>query len=213
MALGVGILIGFVLLRQMIALLENRRLTVSMDEYQLQAKKLRIANEELGIEIVQRKKVEQKLSYDALHDSLTGLANRNLFLESLSQAIEYRKRSPEDLFVILFIDLDDFKVVNDSLGHVIGDYLLISIANRLKGLLRAGDTVARFGGDEFEILLDTGHGQDSIATIAERLQKALQPPFLLRARTAYHSQYWDHSESVPVRDTGRGDPRCRYRYV
>ncbi len=182
LAVGVGIIVGLVLVRQMIALSENRRLNVrlvSMDKYQLQAAELRNANQELSIEIAQRKKVEQKLSYDALHDALTGLANRNLFLDRLGQAIESRKRNSKRSFAILFIDLDGFKVVNDSLGHLVGDYLLIEISRKLKELLRSSDTIARFGGDEFEILLDITDGESRILAIAERIQAAIQSPFLL----------------------------------
>lgn len=177
---GVGIIIGLVLTRQIITLAENKRMNfrlISMDKYQLQAKELEEANADLSSEIARRRQAERKLSYDALHDAMTGLANRTLFLDRLGQAIEYARRHDGRSFAILFVDLDEFKVVNDSLGHLVGDQLLISISKRLMEVLRSSDTVARFGGDEFEILLDTPDDNIPILTVVDKIQKAIQTPF------------------------------------
>lgn len=180
LSLAVGIIIGFVLVRQIITLRENKIMNerlISMDKYQLQAKELEEANTELSSEIARRRQAEKKLSYDALHDAMTGLANRTLFLDRLGQAIEYARRHDGRSFAILFIDLDEFKVVNDSLGHLVGDQLLISISKRLMEVMRSSDTVARFGGDEFEILLDTPDKNIPIITVVDKIQKAIQTPF------------------------------------
>ncbi|MBD2091767.1 EAL domain-containing protein [Microcoleus sp. FACHB-1515] len=128
-------------------------------------------------DITTRKHTEAQLLHDALHDVLTGLPNRTLLLDRLRHAIQIAKRNSDYLFAVLFLDLDRFKVINDSLGHMIGDQLLIAIAHRLSICLRPGDTVARLGGDEFVVLLeDVPHVQD-VTTIAERIQQALSQPF------------------------------------
>ena len=103
-------------------------------------------NKELQQEIRARKKAEEQLVIDALHDSLTGLPNRTLLMERIDFAIQHSKRNPNYLFALLFIDLDRFKTINDSLGHLVGDKLLIEIAKILPEGLRANDTVARLGG-------------------------------------------------------------------
>ncbi|MBD2075152.1 PAS domain S-box protein, partial [Phormidium sp. FACHB-592] len=105
-------------------------------------------------DITSRKRTEKQLLHDALHDALTDLANRALFMDRLERAIERGKRHEQYLFAVLFLDLDRFKRVNDSLGHVIGNQLLIAIARRLQLCVRLEDTVARLGGDEFVILLE-----------------------------------------------------------
>ncbi|MFH1282955.1 MAG: diguanylate cyclase, partial [bacterium] len=105
-------------------------------------------------DITQKKNDEEQLRYDTLHDKLTGLPNRNLVNDRLSNLIERSKRYKNTLFAVLFIDLDRFKHVNDSLGHIVGDQLLLTITRQLKSCLRTGDTLARFGGDEFIILLE-----------------------------------------------------------
>ena len=113
-------------------------------------------------DITQRKAAEDRLQHDAFHDSLTGLPNRALLLDRLGQAIARTKRRPDSRFGVLFLDIDGFKLVNDSLGHQIGDQLLIAISRRLESCVREGDTVARVGGDEF-IILDRRrrcHGAD-----------------------------------------------------
>jgi diguanylate cyclase (GGDEF)-like protein len=167
---GVGLIIGLVLLRQIITIEENRQI-----------------NRKLHIEIGERKRVEAQLAHDAVHDALTGLPNRVLFLDRLHQAIALAKRRAEHRFSLLFLDLDHFKVVNDSLGHAIGDQLLIGIAQRLRLSLRTGDTVARLGGDEFVILLeDTATGSDAITT-AERILTTLQQPFNLHGHQLFAS--------------------------
>jgi diguanylate cyclase (GGDEF)-like protein len=122
---------------------------------------------------------EERLRHSALHDALTGLPNRSLLLERLDQAIQRGRRSPEQQCALLFLDLDRFKTINDSLGHQVGDQLLIGIARRLQGIVRSGDTVARLGGDEFVILLEGLAGDAPATAFAERIQEALHEPFTL----------------------------------
>ena len=138
----------------------------------------------LGIatDITARKLAEEKLLHDAFHDSLTGLPNRALFMDHLELAVNQRKRRKDDLLAVLFIDLDRFKVVNDSLGHAAGDELLVAVARRLKSCLRDGDTVARLGGDEFTILLNGVKDYGDAQRVAERLQEVLTHPFELAGR-------------------------------
>ncbi|MEG4864780.1 MULTISPECIES: sensor domain-containing protein [unclassified Microcoleus] len=138
-------------------------------------------------DITLRKIAEEKLVHDALHDTLTGLPNRALFMDRLRHAIELSKRRPEVLFAVLFIDLDRFKVVNDSLGHLVGDRLLIAIAQRLETCLRVGDTVARLGGDEFAILLENINNTEDAIQIAERVQAELAEPFYLNEYQVFSS--------------------------
>ncbi|MEG4814104.1 EAL domain-containing protein [Microcoleus sp. K5-D4] len=138
-------------------------------------------------DITLRKIAEDKLVHDALHDMLTGLPNRALFMDRLGHAIDLSKRRPEILFAVLFIDLDRFKVVNDSLGHLVGDRLLIAIAQRLGICLRGGDTVARLGGDEFAILLENIKSTEDAILIAERVQAELAEPFYLNEYQVFTS--------------------------
>ena len=120
----------------------------------------------------------EQLQHDAFHDALTGLPNRALFKDRLGQAIERFNRRLEGGFAVLFLDFDRFKVINDSLGHAVGDALLIALGERLKGCVRPADTVARLGGDEFTILLEDVSVEGAIQT-AERIQTVLKRPFLL----------------------------------
>ena len=189
LSLAVGGIIGLVLLRQIVTLVENDKLNIelqqTMEQLQGQTSELEQANQELQNEIVERKAVEQKLTYDSLHDAMTGLPNRVLFLDRLGQAIEYCKRRTEDTFAVLFVDIDQFKVINDSLGHLIGDQLLISTGKRMTESLRSSDTVARLGGDEFAILLDITGEKNSVAKITEKLQESLKLPFNLDGHELY----------------------------
>ncbi len=127
----------------------------------------------------ERQRAEEQLRHDALHDTLTGLPNRTLFMDRLGHALARMKRRPDYLYAVLFLDLDRFKVVNDSLGHLMGDELLISISRRLQACLRAGDTVARLGGDEFAVLLDDLTDSEQVLEVSERIQQALAQPVML----------------------------------
>ena len=128
-------------------------------------------------DITQRKQAEEQLVYDAFHDPLTGLPNRALFADRLERAIERAKRHTEYVFAVLFLDLDRFKVINDSLGHNIGDDLLVGISRRLKVLLRSSDTAARLGGDEFVILAEDLRDAEDALVIANRVLEELKLPF------------------------------------
>lgn len=136
-------------------------------------------------DITERKRAEEQLLHDALHDGLTGLSNRALFLDRLGQAIEWSKRQPGHQFAVLFLDLDRFKVVNDSLGHVVGDQLLVAIARRLQPCLRAGDTFARLGGDEFTILMEDIKDISDATRLAEQIHHELESPFDLNGQEVF----------------------------
>jgi diguanylate cyclase (GGDEF)-like protein/PAS domain S-box-containing protein len=128
-------------------------------------------------DVTERKMAEQRLLHDALHDGLTGLANRALFMDRLGHAVERARRHRDYAFAVFFLDLDRFKLVNDSLGHLAGDRLLVEVGRRLKSCMRAGDTVARLGGDEFTILLDDTKDSGDALRMAERAQARLSLPF------------------------------------
>ena len=136
-------------------------------------------------DITERKVAEERLIHDALHDALTGLPNRALFMDRLAQAIARTARREGYEFAVLFMDLDRFKVVNDSLGHMMGDQLLVGMANRLATCLRPADTVARLGGDEFVILLEDIRTATDATLFADRIQRALKAPFNLQGREVF----------------------------
>ena len=129
-------------------------------------------------DVSERKRLEQELLHQAFHDSLTGLANRALFRDRVSHALALARRQGRDI-TVLFLDLDDFKKVNDSLGHAEGDRLLVAASERFLACGRATDTVARLGGDEFGILIEDVRGTEGSALLVERLTGAMQAPFHL----------------------------------
>ncbi|MBD0373279.1 MAG: EAL domain-containing protein [Pyrinomonadaceae bacterium] len=138
-------------------------------------------------DITDRKRAEGQLLHDAFHDTLTGLPNRALFIDRLRQSLARTKRLGAHKFAVLFLDLDRFKVINDSLGHMVGDQLLIGIARRLETCLRPGDTVARLGGDEFTILLEDIEDICEAISVAERVEKELSSPFNLGGHEVFTS--------------------------
>ncbi len=138
-------------------------------------------------DITEHKKVEEALRYKALHDTLTGLANRANFSSVLQRTLDLCSRHPNFVFAVLLLDLDGFKHVNDSLGHIAGDEMLCEMSRRLRHCIRQQDTVARLGGDEFSILLmdiDNVHGA---IQIAERIQEELAIPFLISDQEIFSS--------------------------
>ena len=136
-------------------------------------------------DITDRKRAEQRLLHDAFHDGLTGLPNRMLFLDRLKHAILRNRRSKGHAFAVMFLDLDRFKVINDSLGHSAGDTLLKEIARRLEHCMRPGDTAARLGGDEFAILLEDISSSEAALAISERIQQAIKTPLCLNDREMF----------------------------
>ncbi len=152
-------------------------------------------------DITERKRAEAQISYQAYHDILTDLPNRMLFRDRLELALIQARRNKTEL-AVMFVDLDRFKLVNDSLGHIKGDELLQKVAGRLKENLRRGDTLARFGGDEFTLLLPDLHTRTDAIVIAEKFVESLQKPFSLSEHEVHVSAsigiavYPDHGESI-----------------
>ncbi len=128
-------------------------------------------------DITERKRLEEQLTHNAFHDSLTNLPNRDLLYNRLKYAIDRTKRNKSYLYAVLFLDVDRFKIINDSLGHATGDKLLVAITKRLESCLRTTDMIARFGGDEFTILLDDIEKPASAIEVADRLLESLKEPF------------------------------------
>lgn len=128
-------------------------------------------------DITARKRLEGDLRRAALRDPLTQLPNRRYFAERLSRALERARRRPDYRFGVLFVDLDRFKSINDTFGHMVGDQLLIGIAERLSASVRPGDVVARLGGDEFAVVLPTLLSTEDAARVGERLVEAFRDPF------------------------------------
>jgi diguanylate cyclase (GGDEF)-like protein/PAS domain S-box-containing protein len=128
-------------------------------------------------DISRQKEVEEQLLHQAFHDPLTDLPNRALFMDRLTHALRRLERKPDATLALLFLDIDRFKVVNDSLGHGLGDELLRAVARRLQRAVRPGDTVARLGGDEFTILVEDIEGVEDAIVVADRIQVALNEPF------------------------------------
>ena len=134
-------------------------------------------------DVTERKELERQLQHEAFHDPLTGLANRALFADRVTHALSRGQRGPNGV-AVLFLDLDDFKVVNDSLGHAAGDELLTAVGERIRACLRRADTPARLGGDEFGILLEDA-SQEVAIEIADRILHGLRQPFALAGRQLF----------------------------
>lgn len=136
-------------------------------------------------DITERKKMENKLVHQSLYDSLTGLPNRILFMDRLKTNFARRKRHSDILFALLFIDIDHFKKINDSYGHLFGDELLVDVVERLKGSIRPGDTLSRFGGDEFLLILEDLAREEDCISIIERIQEGMKHPFRIGSVDVY----------------------------
>jgi len=136
-------------------------------------------------DITARRFAEEQIRHDALYDRLTDLPNRTLFMDHLQQSIARAARHKDYLFAVLFLDLDRFKIINDSFGHVLADQLLVAIADKLRDCLRPEDTVARLGGDEFAILLDDIHDVSDATRVADRIRRELAAPFTLSGHDVF----------------------------
>lgn len=156
----------------------------------------------VGRDITERKQTEETLEYNALYDTLTNLPNRTQFMSHLQKAIDNFDNKTGKPFAVLFLDLDRFKIINDGLGHFIGDKLLIAIAERIRSKLRPGDIVARLGGDEFTVLIHNVADTTDAINVAERLQSSLSKPFRLDNYEVFSSA----SIGIAISDATRRQP-------
>jgi diguanylate cyclase (GGDEF)-like protein len=184
--IGIITIIGLVFVRQVLTLRENKdqfgQLSEALDQVKQRTAELRRANQELRWEVHERMRIEKQMAYDSLHDGLTGLPNRTLFMDRLKHAVDYTKRHNEFTFSVVFLDIDHFKEVNEGMGHPIGDQVLVEVAQRMVACLRTCDTVARLAGDEYIILLEDTHGPQDVLQVAERIQASLKEPLALDGR-------------------------------
>ena len=158
--------------------IKAKLLTQAIMQIENSKKNLQTLNETLASEIAARKKVEEKIRYMASHDELTGLPNRALFQDRLKTSLNLAVRYKHKL-AIMFIDLDGFKAINDSLGHKAGDLLLQEVARRLQATVRVSDTVARMGGDEFIVLLNNVESAEDAEPVAKKILASFGQPIML----------------------------------
>ena len=144
-------------------------------------------NIELRDQISVRERIELALKHETLHDALTGLPNRTMLLERLHQALAIYHKDHNKIFAVLFLDLDRFKIVNDSVGHLVGDQLLIEVAKRINSCIRAPDLISRLGGDEFAVLLENIRDHEYVTQIAERIIHSLDMPFHIVGKELFTS--------------------------
>jgi diguanylate cyclase (GGDEF)-like protein len=210
--------------------MQRKKSADSIQEYNLQlearvkarTEELNKANDILKKQIEERKEIELKLIHDAHHDALTDLPNRSMFTNRLEMAIAKKQRHPDSLYAVLFVDLDRFKIINDTLGHHAGDEFLIEVSKRISYCIRGHDLLARLGGDEFVLLLDSFEDVADVEDIASRIIQAVSEPFILDEKEMYsgasigiaHIEASYHSADDVIRDadaamyhaksTGRG---------
>lgn len=182
-ALAVGGIFIMVLIRQMATSLENKKLVKDLELalvlVQEQARTLDQTNKDLLAEMEERQRTERQLAFEELHDHLTGLPNRVQMVDQIERVISGQSPQRITAYALLMIDLDDFKVKNESLGHALGDRLLVAVTERVRGCLRSSDIVGRMGGDEFAILIDNAGDEQTPLMVANRIMSMLRRPFPL----------------------------------
>ncbi|HCE18374.1 MAG TPA: hypothetical protein DEQ80_10985 [Anaerolinea thermolimosa] len=185
----IGGMIFLVMIRQILSLKDNidlnRRLNHAMEMLSRQSMELVKANRELEKQIQVEMETKQQLSYAATHDHLTGLPNRTFLMDYLNIVLRQISSGSGETSALMFLDCDRFKLVNDSLGHIAGDELLVAVSQRIQKCLRSSDLVARLGGDEFVILLMNTSGLSGIETAARRIVEALSKPFTLKGQEVF----------------------------
>lgn len=178
-------LLNFVSQHVSTAIKRREAIEYERESHELLEQQVKLRTVALEDEIKQRKRAETQLKHTASHDSLTGLPNRMVFIDLLNHAIATNKRKPDFKFAILFLDLDRFKMVNDSLGHHAGDLLLKIVARELTEIVRGKDTVARLGGDEFVILVEDLESDNEAYEVAQRITKFLDQPFTIENQLVF----------------------------
>ncbi|WP_406665254.1 EAL domain-containing protein [Gallaecimonas sp. GXIMD1310] len=179
------------------------------------------ANLALRQQMQEKEALAERHRHDALHDPLTGLANRAFFTSQLNRVLKSRSRFPNRHYVVAFIDLDRFKIINDSMGHLAGDQLLREVSERLQSCVREADMLARLGGDEFVILFDSVHNQDEISQITDRIIHCMHQPFSIQEQQVFSGcsvgvaqlgrRYEDASEVLRDADTAMYQAKARGR--
>ncbi len=166
-------------------------------------------------DVSERLRVEEQLRFHALHDPLTGLVNRTVLTEHVGVALQ-RSRRQGSSFAVMFIDLDNFKLINDTWGHGVGDELLVGVADRLRTVLRGGDTAARFGGDEFVLIVEDIPDANAAQSVADRVHQALSSPFATSNQEFFTSAsigifVADHTDDLTIEDMLRYADTAMYR--
>jgi diguanylate cyclase (GGDEF)-like protein len=181
--------IVIVLVAVLVAALSTHRLArepeTLLQEVEVRRRRLSEAQRQLRVEVAQRLLAEERLRHDAAHDALTSLPNRTSFIGQVQAALDFTRSRPELMAAVLLLDIDRFKYVNDSLGHTVGDRLLVDLAKRLQACLRPGDALARVGGDEFAVLLCDVESPEAATGVAERLLRETKGPFVLGAEDVF----------------------------
>jgi diguanylate cyclase (GGDEF)-like protein len=217
-------LLSYVAQHILTALLRRQARAELERQVELRTCELAEAVRELRGQIEEREKVERRLTHEILHDALTGLPNRTSLLDALGRALSRTRRDPDFRFAVLFLDLDRFKIVNDSVGHLVGDEMLRETGIRLVACVREPDLVARLGGDEFALLLEDVESTEAVVHVAQRLLEAFATPMRLAGKEVFtsasigiamsHARY--HSAEELLRDADvamyRAKERGRQRF-